>query len=695
MNKNLKILFIVIILLLVVINGALLYFVLNYKNNNQQNFSFLNLNSQNDLSGQLKGIKKFTSNDEFKKYLEEASVSSQTGYSSTVIREFTSPASNSGGEFALDDLGSFSESTGLSTGSIGADRVSETNVQVSGIDEPDIVKTDGKEIYFSGDRWFQPYRQIPVSVPMIEFAPDVNTEIAPVPPISREIKNGIKLVKAYPPADLKLDSELEINGSMLLKNNILTVFSDDNRKIYGYDISDKAKPAVKWTAEAGDNSYILTSRLYQDKIYVITRNNIKYDQPCPYEPLKIDGSGVSISCTDIYHPEVIVPTDATFTVMAINPADGKVEKTVSFVGSNSQSIIYVSKDNIFVTYYYPGDMVRYLFNFFKENSDIVPSWVTDKLQKLQTYDLGSQAKMAELNTVMERWISSLNDDDRMLLENEMTNRMQTYGKAHRRELEQSGIFKIAIDGFKITANGSVPGKPLNQFSLDEYNGNLRVATTVGQSWFGMVGGGTSESANDVYVLDKDLKVIGSVLDLGLTERIYSARFIEDKGYVVTFRQTDPFYVIDLSNPKKPELKGELKIPGYSGYLHPINKDKIIGIGEENNKVKVAIFDVSNPSDPKELAKYLLEEYWSEAVTNHHAFLMDSKYEVFFLPGGKGGYVFSYKNDQLKLVKAVSDQGVKRALYLNDYLYIISNEKITVLNERDWEKVNDFEFYSVQ
>ena len=203
--------------------------------------------------------------------------------------------------------------------------------------------------------------------------------------------------------------------------------------------------------------------------------------------------------------------------------------------------------------------------------------------------------------------------------------------------------------------------------------------------------GTGESANDVYILDENLEITGSVKDLGLTERIYSARFIADKGYLVTFRQVDPFYVLDLSDPKNPELKGELKIPGYSSYLHPITKDKILGIGKEGSQVKISLFDVESPENPSELAKYTLNEYWSDILNTHHAFLLDKKHEIFFLPGSKGGYIFSYEGNQLKLTRAVSDIRARRAIYINDYLYIIGDDKIAVLNEIDWEKVNELEF----
>jgi len=206
-------------------------------------------------------------------------------------------------------------------------------------------------------------------------------------------------------------------------------------------------------------------------------------------------------------------------------------------------------------------------------------------------------------------------------------------------------------------------------------------------------GGVSsgQSVNDVYVLDKDLKIAGQVQDLGLTERIYSVRFVEDKGYLVTFRQTDPFYVLDLSDPQKPELKGELKIPGYSSYLHPITKDKILGIGKEGSNVKISLFDVKKPESPSEVAKYNLDEYWSDILNTHHAFLLDSKHQIFFLPGSRGGYVFSYKDDKLEMVKAVSGISAKRAIYINDYLYIIGENKISVLNEINWEKVKELEF----
>jgi uncharacterized secreted protein with C-terminal beta-propeller domain len=134
----------------------------------------------------------------------------------------------------------------------------------------------------------------------------------------------------------------------------------------------------------------------------------------------------------------------------------------------------------------------------------------------------------------------------------------------------------------------------------------------------------------------------------------------------------------------------LKIPGYSSYLHPISKDKILGIGKENWQVKISLFDVAQAENPKELDKYILDESWSDILNTHHAFLLDKKHQVFFLPGSRGGYVFSYRNDKLGLVKAVSGISARRAIYLDDYLYIIADNEITVLNEINWEKIKELE-----
>jgi uncharacterized secreted protein with C-terminal beta-propeller domain len=265
---------------------------------------------------------------------------------------------------------------------------------------------------------------------------------------------------------------------------------------------------------------------------------------------------------------------------------------------------------------------------------------------------------------------------------------------HKRDLEQTGIVKIRVSDLSVQGTGTVPGRVLNQYAIDEYNGNVRVAVTVGKNWsnIGMVNG-TTKTANDVYVLNSNMNQVGSVKDLGAGEEIYAARFMGDRAYVVTFHQTDPLYVLDMSSASNPKLAGELKVPGYSSYLEPIGDHIVLGVGKEDNKVKVALYDVSVATFPVELSKYILDEYWSDAVQNPHAFLKDTRHQIFFIPGSQGGYVFSYSNNNLTLTKAVAGQQVQRALYINDNLYIVGQNGISVWDESSWTKVNEMTTFS--
>lgn len=550
--------------------------------------------------------------------------------------------------------------------SSGAGRVSGTNVQVTGIDEPDIIKVDGENIYYSQRYWYYPVMRDLVAE---EEGGEKVSEIY-IP----ERQNQVLKIKAFPPEDLEIEDEIEKTGELLLINDTLVIFNYDN--IYGYDVSGDGKAEKEWNIEL--DSYIVSARLYGDKIYLVTRNNIDYYEPCPIRPLAVNGEEFSISCSRIYHPVQPIPVDVNYNVMVIDPKTGDVGDSVSFMGSSGLSVVYMSTNAIYVTYSVYGDPVKLVYNFLTENDDLISSDVLDKIEKLMSYDISNRAKSVELESILDQYTASLDKDERLKFRNELNDRMQDYQDEHKRDLEKTGIAKIDLD-LEVKADGEVPGRVLNQFSLDEYKGDLRIATTVGR-W--------TDSTNDLYVLDEDLEIIGDILDYGEEERIYAVRFIGDIGYIVTFKQTDPFFVMDLSDPTDPEIKGELKIPGYSSYLHPISDDLVLGIGKEDQYVKISLFDVSSVSDPKEIDKYTLTEYYSDVLNNHHAFLIDQKHDIFFLPASQGGYIFSYDGNELELIKAV-DVLAQRAVYMDDYLYIVGN-KVVVLDENTWEEVEELE-----
>lgn len=611
---------------------------------------------------------KFKSSEDFQKYLDE--MEGEVYYSLGAVRNMAAP------QLAVDDMGLADSQVGMGGGET-ADRFSTTNVQVLGIDEPDILKTDGQQIYFSdnsGGYWLEG--------PMPMVATDLVDTVAPS--YINDVKTNI--IKAWPPTDLALSSEIKLAGDLLLSNNILLVFSD--RKVVAYDVSNPQEPVEKWTVDLDDNTYLVSSRLYNDQVYLITQTYLNRYNPCPITPLLKSGKVLNISCTDIYHPNSPIQVDSTFAVISLDPDSGEIKNQIAFVGNQGTANIYMSKNALYIAYTKNLNMFDFMYEFIKsELNTLLPKNLLDKLDKLSSYDISNQSKFSEMQTIINEWMGTLSKDDVLKFENDMQNKAASYYEKNKRSILSTGIAKINIDNLQIEANGSVPGYLLNQFSLDEHNGYLRVATTIGDIWGWSLGNRDSQT-NDVYVLDKSLNITGSVLDLGISERIYSVRFIGDLGYLVTFRQTDPFYVLNLSNPNNPKMVGELKIPGYSSYLHQLSENKIVGIGMENNNVKISYFDVTDPTSPKEISKYSLNEYGSEALYNHHAFLQDDKHQVFFLPSYSGGYIFSYANDQIELVKAVSLPEVKRALYLDNYMYILANDYMAVLDENTWEKVSE-------
>jgi hypothetical protein len=200
--------------------------------------------------------------------------------------------------------------------------------------------------------------------------------------------------------------------------------------------------------------------------------------------------------------------------------------------------------------------------------------------------------------------------------------------------EKLPTVSTAIHKFDVTspeatdyrASGAVPGYLLNQWSLSEHDGLLRVVSTDAPSWWG---GPETESASTVTVLAEQrgrLVTVGKVGGLGRGERVYAVRFIGELGFVVTFRQIDPLHVVDLSNPERPRVRGELEIPGYSAYLHPIGDGLLLGVGQDATAegrpigTQISVFDVSDPADPRRLHHLGLGQGFTEAEWDHHAFL---------------------------------------------------------------------------
>jgi uncharacterized secreted protein with C-terminal beta-propeller domain len=487
---------------------------------------------------------------------------------------------------------------------------SKTNIQVAGVDEADIVKTDGTYLYVASN-------------------------------------NSLFILKAYPPEEAQVLSRIGFNGTLgeiFLDGNKLAIlgssatyphepyyrlptFIDDKTLVKVYDISDRSNPVLARNFSITGNYF--DSRMINEYVYLIVSQPayLLYDTLVLPKTYSTDGME-EMNVSQIYYANVSDNSYAFTTVAAINiqnDAQGTTHETFLL---GATSCMYVSLNNIYITFWTQGG-----------------------------------------ETLIYR----------IRIENEM---------------------------IKSEASGEVPGSILNQFSMDEYNGYFRLATT---AWT------DGASQNNVYVLDMNLTMVGKLENIAPGETIYSVRFMGDRGYIVTFRQVDPFFAIDLQNPYNPKVLGVLKIPGYSSYLHPYDESHIIGIGKDGSAVKISLFDVSNVTDPKEIDNYQVSGRWSDSpvLSDHKALLFNSSKNLLVMPVitsdysiWQGAYVFKVTvqegialRGQITHTENTADLGyyyypqpyyVKRSLYIDNVLYTISDKKVMMHNLETLDEINQIE-----
>jgi uncharacterized secreted protein with C-terminal beta-propeller domain len=235
------------------------------------------------------------------------------------------------------------------------------------------------------------------------------------------------------------------------------------------------------------------------------------------------------------------------------------------------------------------------------------------------------------------------------------NAMYIASSSYNENGNETIINKFAVDDgkFVFVKNGSAPGTILNQFSMDEYKSHFRIATTVSQY------SPTWKEYNGLYIFDSTMELVGRIDDIAPGERIYSARFMGDRGYMVTFKTVDPLFAIDLSDPTNPVVMGALKIPGYSNYLHPYDENHLIGIGKDtvvdiyNNafytSMKISLFDVTDITNPIEMFVETIGERGTDSplLYNHKALLFSKEKNLLAFPVT----VYEYNSNQ----KAVNGQ----------------------------------------
>ncbi len=526
----------------------------------------------------LVGLSHFESCKELKSYVAEATleqlVQSRYGYRLDVSIE----GDTSAGEV---------------DGSAGPESRSETNVQEQGVDEPDLVKSDGQHIFIAQSNALTIVKSWP-AIDAVEVA-KVEIEGNPTSLFLHEDRaivfsqswdeswpsdeatgyrygsgTRITVVDVSQPESPEVMREVTIEGEMIGARMIGDQMYVTTRRYHGipaalwdaaYTMTSDLDPVRKWWAEPTEEEILAIQDIARERLRgTVHAGYAALDTGAFLLSIREDGQTTSAGgCTSILHADEITTPELLSVVhvdMGADRAGGELQ-TTSVMASGST--MYASEDHIYIA---QGSF----------------SW---------WWGWGSVDRSTRI---------------------------------HR--------FELSDEGTAYTATGVVPGWLHNQFSMSEYEGLLRVATTDLDWWWGTSTDGR-EDGNNVFILDPaqgQMQIIGSIEGLAPGERIYAARFQGDKGYLVTFRQVDPLFTLDLADPTRPRAVGELKIPGYSAYLHPRGNARLIGVGMDGTDdgqitgVSVSLFDVSDFARPTEVDRVTVETEWgsSEALWDHHA-----------------------------------------------------------------------------
>ncbi|RJQ27497.1 MAG: hypothetical protein C4589_08270 [Peptococcaceae bacterium] len=631
-------------------------------------------------------LKKFSSYEELARHIETSVAKFEVRYQRSMPEIAAAPATG----LTLDD--SAGQAMEKAPDSAAVD-FSTTNVQVAGVDEADIVKSDGKYLYLVSGK----------KVVIVEAYPPEEAKITAEIPFFPDLAGARNL-----PGGAKAAAEIGLEGEpcgIFINQDRMTVFvrrwsPRELLEVKVYDVADRANPVLK--REVSVNGDYVNSRMIGDYVYVVAGVPINLPGPVGYPGGKVnlpeivvDGRAGTIAATEVYYFDY--PDYAyRYTVMlSLNIQDEGGEVTTKTFLTGVTQNIFVSRDNVYLT-----------------------GWKMPEVQPL--------------------W--------------DGTGRMVLPPPGEFREVGKTVVHKLSIadGGIEYKSRGEVPGRVLNQFSMDEHRGFFRIATTA--DGFGVEG---TTRINNIYVLDGKMNMAGRLEGLAPGERIYAARFMGDRAYLVTFRQVDPLFVVDLKDPYNPKVLGELKIPGYSDYLHPYDENHLIGVGREvaavplpeplmesrggaqpsvaiapppvrPQGVKIALFDVSDPGKPKEMAKYAVDKEWSDslALRDHKAFLFSRAKNLLVLPisytmlpanfdgrvsapyfrNWRGAYVFDISLDGGIALRGQVEHGedgavymqkaghaasseVRRSLYIDRVLYTISDRMVKMNDLESLETIN--------
>lgn len=532
---------------------------------------------------------------------------------------------------------------------------SGTNNQTEGVEEGDIIKTDGKYIYHLNQNQVNIFSVDP-NQPKLIASLQLEDTTRQVTDLYLEgntlVLIGSSYDYGYYPSVIYDKSEEAVADEMY----IMPYYGSSKVFVVTYDISTAEKPVLVKN-HSFEGTYV-SSRMIGSKLYLITNQNINnwgQEPALPYYEDLVKGEKTEIGYDSIrYFPEYIAPNYLTTVGMDIHSDQLNVNTYLGYAEG-----VYGSADHLYLTF--------------------------------TKYDYADQTGAEKFMPYYE---------------------------------VNTSIYKFTYDNGALTylADGQVKGSILNQFSMDEYQGNLRIATTTGEVW-----NPNNVSKNNVFILDPNLQALGEVTGLAEGERIYSTRFYQDRIYMVTFKQVDPLFVIDAQDPTNPKVLGYLKIPGFSTYMHLLDKNHILGFGSDTIEMdgwtttggmKISLFDVTDPTNPIEKKNQVIGTAgtYSELQYNHKALMISlskgimafpiSIAEVPYVQAFSGAYVYQVTTDDFTFKGAITHHDastvqtsgdykyfdyqydINRTVFIGDYLYSLSGKKLSVHKLSDMSRTGE-------
>ena len=515
----------------------------------------------------------------------------------------------------------------------------ETNTQVSGVDEADIIKNDGRYLYVVANN---------------EICIVDAKNMKQVSVIDRFVNKDEKSAKQTDIQDIYVsgDTLTAIVSEMTFdKSDTITVYNDVCKTacypyalnkcktlICTYDISDKAVP--KETETHSQSGSYQTSRMTDGKLYTVsfygvdvshdrTESEIKSDCVPRVDGKKIKPSDIKIGTDG--------DKDKSFVVLTAFDTSGKTDNNSSYAYLGYCDELYATKDNVYIT-------------------------------------------------------------------------STEYGGGKSDYAEVTNIASFAVSGEKIAfkSEGKVSGSVDDRYSMDEYNGYFRIVTTDSVK--------KKDSFVDVsslYVLDSGLNTVGKLVDIAKNEGVESVRFMGNSAYIITFENTDPLFTVDLTDPTAPKITGQVELPGFSSYLHPIGDDYILGVGYDGDddgadysSVKVTLFNVSDPSSPKVSDEVVIKNADTDVNYNPKAFIYYPEKNLAGIPAIVGGdgdtaygayYLIGVKDGKLteeeKLIHKYSEDysSLFRGTYIANTAYTVSGEGICSFDIDSGKNLSSFRF----